>query len=92
MNGWAIPAAPAGDDVDEADWDRLFTLLEDEVVPLYHERNELDVPTAWVQRMKSALWTAGKRFTTERMVQEYTNRYYVPAVLKDREADDPPTD
>jgi len=91
MNGWAIPAAASDRDVDEADWDSLFTLLEDAVVPLYHDRNELDVPTLWVQRMKGALWTAGRQFTTERMVQEYTNKYYVPAILKDREADDPPT-
>jgi len=91
MNGWAIPPAPSKDDVDKADWDHLFTLLENEVVPLYHDRNELDVPTLWVQRMKGALWTAGRQFTTERMVQEYTNKYYVPAILKDREADDPPT-
>ncbi|MDH3224833.1 MAG: alpha-glucan family phosphorylase, partial [Gemmatimonadota bacterium] len=93
MNGWAIPAVGVDDEgeVDEADWDHLFGLLEDQVVPLYHERNELNIPTLWVQRMKGALWTAGRRFTTERMVQEYSNQYYVPAILKDRVADDPPT-
>lgn len=91
LNGWAIPPAPSEEEADESDWEHLFRILEEEVVPLYHDRNELDVPTLWVQRMKGALWTAGRHFTTERMVQEYTNKYYVPAILKDRGADDPPT-
>ncbi|MGI9625204.1 MAG: alpha-glucan family phosphorylase [Longimicrobiales bacterium] len=91
MNGWAIPATGDDGDVDEADWDNLFTLLEDEVVPLFHERNGEGIPIGWVERMANALMTAGKAFTTERMVQEYATDLYVPAVRGRPDPDDPPS-
>src|SRR5207245_4783820 len=38
-NGWAIPAAPEGADVDAADAEQLYRVLEEEVVPLFYERD-----------------------------------------------------
>ena len=90
-NGWAIPAAPDPDDPDEWDWERLFGLLENEVVPAFHERDEAGVPRAWVRRMKHALWVAGRRFTTDRMLRDYAEQYYLPALGGGRNRDDPPT-
>ncbi len=90
-NGWLIPTAAELGDPDAVDWDHLFRLLEDEVVPLYYERDENGVPFGWVQRMKHALWVAGRDFTTARMLREYTEGYYVPALRGDREGDTPPT-
>jgi starch phosphorylase len=92
-NGWAIPTSELqGDAQDAADHDALFTLLEREVVPTYYERNERDVPVAWVARMKQAMIVTAKTFTTRRMVKDYTERYYVPALRGTDEPDDPPTD
>ncbi len=90
-NGWAIPAAPKPDDPDEHDWEQLFRLLEEEVVPSYYDRNENDVPVAWVKRMKRALWVAGRTFHTDRMLRDYCRRYYLPAWEASTEGDDPPT-
>jgi starch phosphorylase len=90
-NGWAIPLAAEESEAEESDWDHLFTILEDEVVPLFYDRDERNVPVGWVQRMKHALWIAGKSFTAGRMVKEYANRYYVPALRDEPEGDDPPT-
>jgi hypothetical protein len=42
--------------------------------------------------MKQALRVAGRTFTTGRMVKEYAERYYVPAVQGIIEGDDPPSD
>jgi hypothetical protein len=42
--------------------------------------------------MKQAMIAAGKTFTTHRMVKEYTERFYVPALRGSSEPDDPPTD
>ena len=89
-NGWAIPAAPDVADPDEWDWDHLFMLLEREVVPLYHERNGNGVPSGWVEKMKNALWVAGQRFTTDRMLRDYAREFYVPALEGSTEGDDPP--
>ena len=90
-NGWAVPVAEGTDDeVDAHDHDALFTLLEREVVPLYYERDEEDLPRGWIRKMKEALRVAGTHFTAERMVQEYAECYYVPALAGDVENDDPP--
>jgi starch phosphorylase len=90
-NGWAIPAAPDPADPDEFDWDQLYMLLENEVVPSYHERDANGVPHDWVRRMKHALWIAGRDFTTDRMLRDYTERYYMQAWSGSMDGDDPPT-
>lgn len=91
QNGWAIPLSegdPAA--VDAHDHEALFTLLEQEIVPLYYDRDERDVPVGWVQHMKHALKTIGQRFTAQRMVTEYARDYYVPSLEGSHEGDDPP--
>jgi glycogen phosphorylase len=90
-NGWAIPVAPNSDDPDEWDWDHLFLLLENEVVPLFYDRNEAGIPVGWVQKMKHALWVAGRDFTADRMLLDYAADYYLPALAGSLEGDDPPT-
>ncbi|MDX1646439.1 MAG: alpha-glucan family phosphorylase [Longimicrobiales bacterium] len=91
-NGWAIPLAPDLDDADEWDWRHTFEILENEVVPLFYDRTHEGVPLAWAEKMKHALWIAGRDFTTGRMLRDYATRYYVPALLGSSEGDDPPAD
>lgn len=93
-NGWAIPpvpAAPAAGDVDAADAEHLYRLLEGEVVPLFYDRDAQGVPRGWVEKMKHATHAAGRRFTAQRMVRQYLTEYYVPAMMHEQPADDPPT-
>jgi starch phosphorylase len=93
QNGWAIPAAPAsgGADVDAADAAALYDLLEQQVVPLFYDRDALGVPHGWVEKMKHALRTAGARFSAQRMVRQYLTEHYVPAMRGESPPDDPPT-
>jgi starch phosphorylase len=91
-NGWAIPAAQAGADVDESDCGHFFDLLENEVVPRYYDRGPDGLPVPWIQMMKHALRTAGERFTARRMVQEYVRNYYAPAARGEEPPADPPAD
>jgi len=91
-NGWAIPVSEGTDEeVDAKDHDALFSLLEREVVPMYYERDEDGLPRRWIRMMKEALRVGGTHFTTARMVREYTDRFYVPALGGSTEGDDPPT-
>ncbi|MFI5207585.1 MAG: alpha-glucan family phosphorylase [Gemmatimonadales bacterium] len=90
LNGWAIPLAGPGEDPDIADTEQFFSLLESEVVPRYYDRDERDVPVRWVQTMKQAMRTAGERFTAGRMLREYVDGFYVPAMRGDLPDDDPP--
>ncbi len=78
-NGWSIPRAD-GDGGDAADAENAYRILEDEIVPLFYERDERGVPIAWIQRMKHALRVAGSRFTTRRMVQRYVQDVYLEAM------------
>lgn len=90
-NGWMIPTAPDLLDPDAVDWDHLFRILETEVVPLYYDRGEGGVPFGWVERMKHALWVAGRDFTTEPMLKKYVTSYYVPGLRGEAAGDPPPT-
>ena len=91
LNGWAIKPAPEGGDGDEWDAEQLYTLLEDEIVPLFYDRDARGVPVGWVAKMKHALRTVGERFTARLMVQQYVQGYYAPALRGDVTGDEPPT-
>jgi len=82
LNGFAIGDATvhvATEEQDRRDGEALYRTLEKEVVPLYYERDEHDVPRGWVFRMKRAIQTLGWRFNTDRMVMDYTRECYMPA-------------
>lgn len=76
-NGWVIPTSEHRDD---ADADHLYTLLEEEIIPLFYDRDDGNLPQGWIQHMKDAIQEAGNRFTARRMVQEYVTDYYLPAM------------
>lgn len=85
-NGWAINPGVQADDPDPqdaADAESLYSLLENEVVPLFYKRDADDVPRDWVRVMKEAIRSAAPVFCTRRMVKEYTERFYVPAARQE---------
>jgi starch phosphorylase len=83
-NGWAIDAGVpegASDDYrDNADAEALYRALEEEVVPLYFDRDSDGIPRRWTHLVKEAIRTAAPVFSARRMVKEYTERMYVPAM------------
>ena len=91
LSGWAIPPVADGEDPDAADADRLYRLLEEQVVPLYYTRDANGVPLGWIDTMRHAIRLAGTRFTARRMVQDYVRAYYAPAMRAESSGDDPPT-
>jgi starch phosphorylase len=91
-NGWSIPEAPAGRDADEWDAEHFYGLMEDEIVPLFFERDKRGVPVHWIQRVKHAVKTAGERFTARYMVQRYAQDFYLPIMKGDPFEDLPPTE
>jgi starch phosphorylase len=80
-NGWLVGDGRRTDDPDAQD-DRdaatLFDLIEREILPMFHDRDDRGVPRAWVARVKRSLQTLGPRFGTDRMVREYLERVYAP--------------
>ncbi|MDX2227238.1 MAG: alpha-glucan family phosphorylase [Verrucomicrobiae bacterium] len=81
-NGWAInPGVYSSNPAtqDEFDAVSLYTLLEQEVVPRYYERDANGIPQKWVTLMKESMMSIAPQFSTFRMVQEYTGRLYINA-------------
>jgi len=82
-NGWAI-----GDDriygndeyQDFVESESIYDLLEQEVVPLFYDRGGDDVPRRWVAKIKASMRTLLPRFNTNRMVREYADHMYRPAL------------
>jgi glycogen phosphorylase len=84
-NGFLIdPGIPQTDPVamDAADADALYRLLEEQIVPAFYERDELDVPRRWIGMVKDAIRTIAPRFCTRRMVKEYVEKMYEPAMFE----------
>jgi starch phosphorylase len=77
--GWSIEAPHIGEGQDAADAEVLFNLLENDVVPLFYDRNEHGIPVAWCHRMYNALRTLSSFFNTHRMVCDYVEHAYLPA-------------
>jgi starch phosphorylase len=83
QNGWAIGedhGMESTESRDGEDAESLYNLLENEVVPLYYERDSKDIPREWMARVKESMKTIIPQFGTRRMVKEYVERLYVPAV------------
>jgi starch phosphorylase len=58
---------------------------------LYYTRNAAGVPVGWVEKMRHALRLSGSKFTARRMVQNYVQEHYAPAIRGESSGDDPPT-
>ncbi len=80
QNGWAFGEGQVQGDRTPADAEALYRLLEEKVIPLYYERSDVGVPHGWVQLMKAVIKSVAPRFGARRMVKEYTERFYVPAL------------
>jgi starch phosphorylase len=81
--GWAIGRGEEySDEVkqDEIESHSLYDLLEKEIVPLFYTRGADDLPRHWITKMKGAMRGIGPQFNTTRMVREYTERMYLPAL------------
>lgn len=80
-NGWLLPSeAQQGEDGerDSRDAQNLYRLLEEEIAPLFYQRDQAGLPRAWIARMRHAIATIGRGFSSDRMVRQYTERTYRP--------------
>jgi starch phosphorylase len=87
-NGWTIDGGKAGDNYDEvdaADANALYRLLEEDVVPAFYDRDRANVPHRWLTTVKESIRSVAPRFSARRMVKEYAVRLYVPALSRKAE-------
>ena len=77
-NGWAIdgdvdPDETAKDDRDAA---ALYSLFENDVRPLFFQRDARGIPSLWLQRVRASMRTLGPRYCATRMLDDYVNQVY----------------
>lgn len=76
--GWVIGDSRVRDDrqaQDAHDADALYRVLADQVVPVFHDRDADGVPVRWIRMMRDAMRILGPRFSSDRMVSDYCDRY-----------------
>jgi starch phosphorylase len=80
-NGWVIDL-PTTSLHDPSAYDRAVTmaLLEGEILPTYMDRNDEGVPLAWVDRMRASMASIIPAFSSRRMVTDYADHFYEPAM------------
>lgn len=87
-NGWAIGHDKEYDDPahqDAVDALSLYETLEDQIVPLfYHNRTSDSLPVEWIAMMKESIRTLAPQFSTHRMLKEYMQQMYEPAMRSEK--------
>ena len=83
-NGWAIGDDRDYDNLDEqdkVDGESLYDILENEIIPLYYDERTADgLPFEWIARVKNSIRTLAPNFSMRRMVREYLEHMYLPAM------------
>ncbi len=78
--GWAIgERIPYSEDQDDIHASSIYSMLENEIVPLYYQDSGQDMPVEWVRRMKQSLANITPRFSAGRQVADYMTELYEPA-------------
>jgi len=78
--GWSIGGRDTySPDRDDSNVASLYSLLENEIVPLFYEGRDHGMPVEWMRRVKQSLKHVSAHFNCERMITEYRENLYMPA-------------
>jgi starch phosphorylase len=81
--GWAIGRGEEYEDTnlqDEVESKALYDLLEREIIPLFYQRGRDGLPREWIRRMKHCMRSIGQSMSSHRMLMDYCNMSYFPAL------------
>ena len=56
----------------------MYRTLEEKIVPLYYDRDKNGISKNWIEKMKNSIISTGGKYSTSRMLIDYTNNYYMP--------------
>lgn len=83
--GWAIGSGESYDDLEyqnQVESQALYDLLEKEIIPLFYKRGSDNLPREWIVMMKAAISKLAPQFNTNRMVLQYAEQFYAPAMAR----------
>jgi len=86
-NGWAIGTGEEYQDhayQDAVEGEALYDILEKDIAPLYYDRGTNGLPHRWIARMKESIKTVCPQYNTNRMLEEYMEKFYLPCLMQHR--------
>ena len=82
-NGWSIGTNQeysSYQEQDIADSESIYRTLENKIIPMFFDRNEQGISDKWIETMKNSIITTGGKYSTARMLVDYTNKLYMPLI------------
>ncbi len=82
-NGWTIGTNDEYESYeiqDNADSESIYSTLEEKIIPVYYDRNKNGISDKWMQLMKNSIISTGGKYSTSRMVCDYTENLYMPLI------------
>lgn len=89
--GWSIGEGEEYDDPDLQDRleaKALYNIIENQIAPIFYDRDRNDIPVNWIRIMKESMKKVCPFFSSNRMLTEYTNTSYVPAYVRSKKLTD----
>jgi phosphorylase/glycogen(starch) synthase len=77
--GWALPEENTYDNAeyqDQLDAETLYSLIENEITPLFYFRDQDGLPSGWIKYIKNSIAYVASNFTMCRQLTDYEDRYY----------------
>ena len=78
--GWALTDKRTFQDQgqqDKLDAATIYSMLENQIVPLYFAKNSKGYSPEWIQYIKNSIAKIAPHFTMERMLHDYIDRFYL---------------
>lgn len=83
-NGWAIGTNrefASYNEQDLADSESIYRTLETKIIPTFFNRSNANEPSKeWMEIMKQSIITTGGKYSTARMLVDYTENLYMPLI------------
>lgn len=73
---------------DELDAETIYSLLENEIIPSFYERNEAGIPEKWVRFIQNNIAGIAPHFTMKRMMDDYFDRFYNKLITRTHHIND----
>ncbi|MDR2057375.1 MAG: alpha-glucan family phosphorylase [Dysgonamonadaceae bacterium] len=86
--GWSLTEKRTYDSQqfqDQLDAVTIYTMLENEIIPLYYSKNDKDYSSEWIQYIKNSIAQIAPHYTTKRMFDDYINRFYNKLAARSKE-------
>lgn len=77
--GWALPQERTYQNQgyqDQLDAAMIYSLLENDIAPLYYNRNKKGYSEGWIKTIKNSIATIAPHYTMKRQLDDYYSRFY----------------